>query len=203
MDLLGRVGDDAVLEPPNDEAHAGAGDELYGRLELRLVPLCIRELGPEVLSDQVRDALSEDAGHQVGSSLPRQGLPEASVSPDVLKDDEHGLQELDLASRPLLRRVPLGGYRRADVLEPRAEKIVLVAVVRVEGRSSDIRMIEDVLDRDAVVPLLLDKGEEGSPEQLTRSPHPPVRRCRAHGLPPSRTTDPVTFGSERIRAIGC
>ena len=116
------------------EAHAGASDELDGGVELRLVFPCIGELGTEVLSNKVRDTLPEDAGHQVGSSLPRHGLPEVSVCPDVLKDREHGLEELGLPSRPLLGRVPLGGQSRADVLEPGAEEIVFVAVVRVEGR---------------------------------------------------------------------
>jgi hypothetical protein len=66
-------------------------------------------VGPEVLPGEVRDALAEDAGDQVGSSLPRQSLPEVSVRTDVPEDREHGLEELDLPSGPLLGRVLLGG----------------------------------------------------------------------------------------------
>jgi hypothetical protein len=64
----------------------------------------------------------------------------------VVKDGVHGLQELGLASGPLLGRVPLGGEFRTDVLEAGAEEVVLVAVVGVEGGAADVGPVEDVLD---------------------------------------------------------
>jgi hypothetical protein len=107
-----------------------------------------------------------------------------SVALDVAEDDQEGLEELAGCSRRLLGCRPLGGQGRADVLEPAQEQVVLVAVVRVEGRPSDVGPVDDVLDRDAAVPLLLDEREQGAPQQLTGSPYPPVDLGGAQGCLP-------------------
>ncbi|HZM41285.1 MAG TPA: hypothetical protein VFB94_19340 [Acidimicrobiales bacterium] len=68
MDLLGRRGD-VVLEPPDEHAHAGAGDEAHGAAGFGPVQIRVRELGPEVGPDQVVDALLEDADDELVVAL--------------------------------------------------------------------------------------------------------------------------------------
>ena len=84
------------------------------------------------------------------------------VALDVAEDDQEGLEELAGCSRRLLGGCPLCGQGRADVLEPAEEQVLLVAVVRVEGRPSDVGPVQEVLDGDAFVALLLDEREQGA-----------------------------------------
>src|SRR5215831_2474950 len=156
VELFGGVGG-VVVEPPGEQPYARAGDVLHGGLQLRLVAPWPGELGSEVLSDYVGDVVSHYASHHFGASFARQGLPDMLVALDVAEDDAEGLEELAGWSCRLLGCLPLGGQGRADVLEPGQEQIVLVAVVRIKGRPSDVGPVDDVLDRDAVIPPLLDE----------------------------------------------
>jgi hypothetical protein len=52
VEFLGRVGD-VVVKLPDAQPNEGADDELYGGLQLRLVPSQPGELRAEVRSDQV------------------------------------------------------------------------------------------------------------------------------------------------------
>src|SRR5829696_1549518 len=162
MDLPGRERDLLVVEPPDEETHAGADHELHGGFELGRVGRRLGEPRPEMLSHEVVDALPEHAADDVGASLAGHRFPEAPVRLDVREDDDQRLEQRARASRVALARMPLGGEGCTYVLEPGVEQVLLVAVVRVEGRSPDVGLVEDVLHGDAVVALLEDEREEGA-----------------------------------------
>jgi hypothetical protein len=103
---------------------------LRGRgVELESVGVGVGELGPEMGSDEVLDALLEDADDEVVPSRARCGSPELPVGPDVLEDGEQRLQERCLAPGLAFRGVSLGGQRGVDFLETAAQEVLLVAVV--------------------------------------------------------------------------
>lgn len=83
---------------------------------------------------------------------------------DMVEDDPERLQELTPACRLCCDHLLLGSQGRADVVEPAAQEIVLVAVVGVEGRASDIGPLEDVLDRGW-------RTRFARPVALYRAPH--------------------------------
>jgi hypothetical protein len=126
------------------------------------------------------------------------------VALDVAEDDQERLEELAGGSWCRLCCLSLCGQGRADVLERAPEQVVLVAVVGVEGRPSDVGPVQEVLDRDAVIALVLDEREQGAPQQLTGSPYPPIGRGRAQGVPPvpGQLARLRSFVNEPV-AIGC
>src|SRR5262249_47567953 len=127
---------------------------------------------------------SHYASHYLGASFARQGLPDVLVALDVAEDDAEGLEELAGWSCCLLGCLPLGGQCRADVLEPGREQIVLVAVVRIKGRPSDVGPVEFVWGGGAFTPPLWEGGERRALRQPARSPSPPVDLGCAHGCLP-------------------
>jgi Replication-relaxation len=72
---------------------------------------------------------------------------------------------------PVLDRIALGLDRGSDVVEATLEEVVLVAVVSVERRSTDVGAIDDVLHRDPVVAPLQDQLPERVPQEVPGPPH--------------------------------
>jgi len=70
--------------------------------------------------------------------------------------------------------------------------------MRVEGRATDVRSIDDVLHRERFKAILLDQGQERCTEQLLRPPYAPVISSRFHQILTSRTTSVRSFQNRQI-----
>jgi hypothetical protein len=73
--------------------------------------------------------------------------------------------------------------RRRQLLQAAEQQIILVRVVRVEGRAADVRAVDDVLHGDPVVALLQDQTDQRTMEQLPGTPHPAIRHGLRHRSP--------------------
>src|SRR5437867_984197 len=143
------------MQPPGDDGHQRPDNKLNhgiprkireafaGRKRLEIVANQLCEHGPQLPNDD-RAALSTD-----------DGVIDVAVRVDVLKKRE-------TESETLLSKAPFSSKRRAlmykqilaEVLQTAQQEILFADVMSVKRRPSDIRAIDNVLNRDDLVAFL-------------------------------------------------
>jgi len=75
-----------------------------------------------------------------------------------------------------------------DALSFAGQHVFLVAVVRVEGRPTNIGAVDDLLHRDVIVAPLQHQRDQRLGDKPARAPRPPIRLVSLHRTPrPLRT----------------
>ena len=145
--------------------------------------------GGELLRHLLGEHLAQSLVHERAAPYPHPRLACAKVLRDVL---EHRAAELEepLRSARRRRRRSRGNGGTEDVPNGAEQELVLVAKVGVEGRATDVRAIQDLLDNDRVVSPFVQQRAERFDEETPRLLNSPVLCTSYRGEQPKKVNKP-------------
>ena len=89
-----------------------------------------------------------------------------------------------------------------DALDFAGQHVFLVAVVRVEGRPTNIGAVDDLLHRNVVVAPLHHQRDQRLGDEPARAPRPPIRLVSLHRTPrPLRTITALCSVADRAAEL--
>jgi hypothetical protein len=160
---LGRARRLGLLEPPAQQAEKGGGGRL--RLDREGERVRARPTRHQPALDRERERRGPHLVETIEHPRPHEGLVEGARGPDVLEQLGDGGEAGVLRPRRTRQAIQV----QEQVAEAREEEIVLAAIVGVEGRSPEVRVVEQLLDGEAVVALARCELGEGPSERPPRA----------------------------------
>ena len=183
----------AAREPPCDEAAECSHDSVNFRLTRGA-----RRRG-RALELQPDDVAQNSGGRLLDGGIraaTQRRQRKTRLRPDVT-------QQRQAETKPRSPSRPGCSQRAQPRFETVEQQLLLRIEMRIEGGSSNVRMIRDVRDGDAVVAALLDQVQQGFLQTMARAPHPPIgRRPRMVGCVPGHVSAPRPIRDNRRRPAG-